>query len=343
MPAFTPHWPKSSQCLLQDCSAVSIKSSTCYVFLRRLLFVLICFLSKHLETQIHIRKNQRFALHIANQPTAVMDSMPPRKPFPPHKTSARNHNIKKTTSKLSSALFLLRLSATPPATPPTFPRSIDPPAELQELVLAHALPNLSEPITARVHNTFKKQVMQLQQVNKFFKKNVRFMYFNDNVFKLVYRPDLPKEASSERLEDWAAYLALRQFRVPSPDFSKYVRRLEIHLSIPREANSATSVAYLLQICRGLRHLFVDNNQYRDAPLWQPRSTALVQMRVVLVVEACFGSQLRGVMSRLSQEAAILLHPSHRPTVVVQGLQSGCDGVCAPLIAGVVQPMVTLRP
>jgi hypothetical protein len=272
-----------------------------------------------------------------------MDSMPPRKPPSPHKSSVRDHGIKKTTSKLSRALPFLGLSTTPPPTP-TFPKLMDLPEELRELVLAHALPNFSEPNTAGVHNTFKKQVMQLQRVNKFFKKTVRYMYFNDNVFKLVYRrPDLPKESSSERPEDRAAHLALRQFRVPSPDFSKYVWRLEIHLPIPNEANNATSVTHLLQICRGLRHLFVDNNQYRDAPLWQPRFTALVRMRVVFVAEACFGGQLRGVLSRLPQEVAILLLPSHRPTVIVQGLQAGCDGVCAPLIAGIVQAMVTLRP
>jgi len=198
--------------------------------------------------------------------------------------------------------------STEPAASPTFHKFKNLPLELQQKVLTHALPKLAQPVTARVHNTFKEQVEQLQRVSKDFWINVRYMYFSDNTFKLVYRRPHVREGDYWYRAEWIDCLALRQFRVPNAAFSQYVQILEIHLPIPQEANNATSVTNLLQVCPGLQHLFVDKTQHRNAPQWQPRFTRSSMAAALHSLGAnagrlCSGGMLRGPAERSVESLA----------------------------------------
>jgi len=127
-------------------------------------------------------------------------------------------------------------------------------------------------------------------------------------------------------------------------FAEQIRRLEVHVPMSRYANHVQSVAGLFQHCTELQRLFEDNAQYRDQPLWQrDRFPNLVRLKIVVIVEECFGVQLRRVMRDLPQNARVLLHPKFPAEVVVQGLQASCDGTCGPLLEGVVGGMVRTRP
>jgi hypothetical protein len=188
---------------------------------------------------------------------------------------------------------------------------------------------------------YKEHLNNLVCLSKDMHAKILPEYCRARVFKLEYRLHQLKTGTSweRRGTPW--------FRVPHPKLSEHVKRLEVHIPIPRNIDHwiVQTAPGLLRSCDGLQRLFVDNAQYRDSPLWQSRFDNLTHLEIVFRLEECLGAYVQSGLAGLPQNARILLSPrgGRPPKIVVHGCQGGCHGTCGPLLDRIITSMIVVRP